>query len=32
VTQVEFTREGPLLHTLADRAHLTEKLRSSRGT
>ena len=32
VTQIEFTKEGPLLHTLADRAHLTESLRSSRGT
>ncbi len=32
VSIVEFTSEGPLLHTLADRAHLDEKLRSLRGT
>ncbi|HEX3797962.1 MAG TPA: histidine phosphatase family protein [Verrucomicrobiae bacterium] len=32
VSQVEFTHEGPLLHTLADRAHLDARLRSSRGT
>lgn len=29
---VEFTSEGPLLHTLADRSHLTEQLRSLAGT
>jgi broad specificity phosphatase PhoE len=32
VSQVEFTSEGPLLHSLADRAHLDARLRSSRGT
>ena len=32
VSVVEFTSEGPLLHTLADRAHLDARLRSSRGT
>ena len=32
VSQVEFTPEGPLLHSLADRAHLDARLRSSRGT
>lgn len=32
VSIVEFTPEGPLLHALADRAHLDERLRSSRGT
>ena len=32
VSIVEFTSEGPLLHVLADRAHLDEKLRSLRGT
>jgi broad specificity phosphatase PhoE len=29
---VEFTDEGPLLHTLADRSHLTEALKSATGT
>jgi broad specificity phosphatase PhoE len=29
---IEFTPEGPLLHALADRAHLDAHLRSSRGT
>ena len=29
---VEFTSEGPLLHSLADRAHLSETLRSLPGT
>jgi broad specificity phosphatase PhoE len=32
VSVVEFTPEGPLLHALADRAHLDARLRSSRGT
>jgi broad specificity phosphatase PhoE len=32
VSRVEFTSEGPLLHTLADRAHLDERLRSLHGT
>jgi probable phosphoglycerate mutase len=32
VSMVEFTPEGPLLHVLADRAHLDAHLRSSRGT
>jgi probable phosphoglycerate mutase len=32
VSQVEFTHEGPLLHSLADRGHLDAELRSSRGT
>jgi probable phosphoglycerate mutase len=32
VSQVEFTHEGPLLHSLADRGHLDPHLRSSRGT
>jgi probable phosphoglycerate mutase len=32
VSLVEFTSEGPLLHFLADRAHLSEQLRSLRGT
>jgi probable phosphoglycerate mutase len=32
VSLVEFTAEGPLLHSLADRAHLDAHLRSSRGT
>jgi broad specificity phosphatase PhoE len=32
VSQIEFTSEGPLLHSLADRAHLDARLRSSRGT
>jgi probable phosphoglycerate mutase len=29
---VEFSAEGPLLHTLADRSHLSESLRSLPGT
>jgi probable phosphoglycerate mutase len=32
VSIVEFTSEGPLLHSLADRSHLSEKLRSLPGT
>jgi broad specificity phosphatase PhoE len=32
VSVVEFTPEGPLLHALADRTHLTEKLRGLPGT
>jgi probable phosphoglycerate mutase len=32
VSMVEFTSEGPLLHLLADRAHLSEKLRFLPGT
>lgn len=32
VSVVEFTPEGPLLHALADRTHLPEKLRSLPGT
>jgi broad specificity phosphatase PhoE len=32
VSLIEFTPEGPLLHSLADRAHLDAHLRSSRGT
>jgi len=32
VTVVEFTSEGPLLHSLADRSHFTEELRSLPGT
>ncbi len=32
VSMVEFTSEGPLLHLLADRAHLDQKLRSLPGT
>jgi broad specificity phosphatase PhoE len=32
VSVVEFTSEGPLLHSLADRSHLSEKLRSLPGT
>jgi broad specificity phosphatase PhoE len=32
VSVIEFTSEGPLLHSLADRAHLDAHLRSSRGT
>jgi probable phosphoglycerate mutase len=32
VSTVEFNAEGPLLHSLADRSHLTESLRSLRGT
>lgn len=32
VSMVEFTANGPMLKTLADRSHLTEDLRSLRGT
>jgi broad specificity phosphatase PhoE len=32
VSVVEFTSHGPLLHTLADRSHLSEGLRSLPGT
>ena len=32
VTLVEFTSEGPLLHALADRSHLSSELRSLPGT
>ena len=32
VSLVEFTSEGPLLHTLADRSYLSEALRSLPGT
>ena len=32
VSMIEFTPEGPLLHALADRAHLDPHLRSARGT
>ncbi len=32
VSVVQFSSEGPLLQTLADRTHLDEKLRSLRGT
>ena len=32
VSIVEFTSNGPILKTLADRSHLTEDLRSLRGT
>ena len=32
VSHVEFTAEGPLLHALADRTHLTADLRSLPGT
>ena len=32
VSMVEFTSAGPMLKTLADRSHLTEDLRSLRGT
>jgi probable phosphoglycerate mutase len=32
VSLIEFTSEGPLLHALADRSHLTESLRASAGT
>lgn len=32
VSVVEFTLHGPLLHTLADRSHLSETLRSLPGT
>lgn len=32
VSEVEFTAEGPLLHSLADRSHLSGSLRSLPGT
>lgn len=32
VSVVEFSREGPLLHSLADRSHLSESLRALPGT
>ncbi len=32
VSRVELTAQGPLLHTVADRAHLTESLRGLSGT
>ncbi len=32
VSLVEFTRNGPMLKALADRSHLSEDLRSLRGT
>lgn len=32
VSLIEFTSEGPLLHALADRSHLSVDLRSLRGT
>ena len=32
VSTVEFSLEGPLLHSLADRSHLSEALRSLHGT
>ena len=32
VSVVEFTSEGPLLHSIADRSHLSEKLKSLPGT
>src|SRR4030095_11060730 len=32
VSIVEFTSEGPLLHTLADQSHLSERLRTLPGT
>jgi broad specificity phosphatase PhoE len=32
VSIIEFTMNGPMLHALADRSHLTETLRSLRGT
>jgi broad specificity phosphatase PhoE len=32
LSRVEFSLEGPLLHSLADRSHLTESLRSLPGT
>jgi broad specificity phosphatase PhoE len=32
VSIVEFTLDGPMLKALADRSHLTEGLRSLRGT
>ena len=32
VSHIEFTKEGPLLHALADRTHLTPELRGLPGT
>jgi broad specificity phosphatase PhoE len=32
VSVVEFTQEGPLLHAMADRSHLSDQLRSLPGT
>jgi broad specificity phosphatase PhoE len=32
ISMVEFTTNGPMLKTLADRSHLSEDLRSLRGT
>ena len=32
VSVVEFSSHGPLLHTLADRSHLSDKLRNQPGT
>ena len=32
VSHIEFTAEGPLLHALADRTHLSNELRTLRGT
>ena len=32
VSHIEFTAEGPLLHALADRTHLSAELRTLRGT
>jgi probable phosphoglycerate mutase len=32
VSVVEFTKDGPLLHSLGDRSHLNERLRSLPGT
>ena len=32
VTHIEFTPEGPLLHALADRTHLSSDLRALPGT
>jgi broad specificity phosphatase PhoE len=32
VSMVEFTTEGPLLHTLADQSHLSERLKTLPGT
>jgi probable phosphoglycerate mutase len=32
ISQIEFTQQGPLLHLLADRSHLSAELRSLPGT
>lgn len=32
LSKVEFSKEGPLLHSLADRSHLTQRLRDLAGT